>query len=141
MLDSVCRKPFDDGLHEPSLPTKQPFSVPPVAPQVPVQMVRLQDWCAQHSLSYIDVLKTDCQGYDLEVLKGADALLRNRQIGTLCVEVLFTELYQGQAYFDDILSFLRLRGYSLFGIYGVCRDSERAMAWADAVFMAPKPPR
>lgn len=104
--------------------------------QVPVQVVRLQDWCKAQSLEHVHVLKVDCQGYDLQVLRGADDLLREGRIELLCVEVSFKPLYEGQAFFDEILNFLRLRDYALYGIYDVRRDPDGGIAWADAVFMA-----
>ncbi|MFZ4595746.1 MAG: FkbM family methyltransferase, partial [Verrucomicrobiaceae bacterium] len=86
-------------------------------------------------LTKIHVLKTDCQGFDLEVLRGAETLLRNGAIQILCCEVLLTKQYHQQAYFDDIYRYLRDLGYNLLNLYQPFRRADGTIRWADAVFV------
>src|SRR5215472_1325343 len=49
----------------------------------------LQSFCAEQNVKHIDLLKTDTEGFDLEVLKGAEAMLCARQIQFILAEVTF----------------------------------------------------
>jgi FkbM family methyltransferase len=59
----------------------------------------------------VDYLKLDVQGAEILVLQGAEARLADALV--VHTEVLFVELYRGQALFGDIDAFLRARGFVL----------------------------
>lgn len=59
------------------------------------------------------LLKIDVQGFELEVLRGADRLLDT--IDIVLVECSFAEFYEGQAMADDVIRFAHDRGFSLTG--------------------------
>ncbi len=61
-----------------------------------------------------DVLKVDTQGTELEVLRGAGALLDN--VLAVELEVEFVEQYDGQPLFTDVDCFMREAGFQLRGI-------------------------
>jgi len=58
-----------------------------------------------------DFLKIDVQGYELEVLKGAENALKNSRGCEL--EVSFIEIYRDQPLFAEIDFFMRARGFFL----------------------------
>jgi len=45
-----------------------------------IKMTKLDDYCKTHSIKNIDILKIDTQGYDYFVLKGAQKMLKTKQI-------------------------------------------------------------
>jgi FkbM family methyltransferase len=49
----------------------------------------LDSFWAEQNINNIDLLKTDTEGFDLEVLKGAEAMLRAQQIQFILAEVTF----------------------------------------------------
>lgn len=58
----------------------------------PTERVRIRtvdSFCAEHRVAQINLLKTDCEGYDLRVLHGADRMLREGQIAAVLCEVNF----------------------------------------------------
>ncbi len=75
----------------------------------------LDDLLRNHQIKYIDFLKVDTQGGELEVLKGADGFLKHTLLG-LKVEVQFSELYKGRPTFLDIDKYLRDRGYEIIDL-------------------------
>ncbi len=79
-----------------------------------VPVVPLDVLVAREQLAPPDLLKLDVQGYELEVLRGAETCLRSAR-AVLC-EVSFREYYAGQPLFADVLSFLRERGFSLHAL-------------------------
>lgn len=56
-------------------------------------------------------LKIDTQGFEMEVLKGADNVLKN--IIGLQLELSITEMYKGEALFDEIIAYLKQRAFVL----------------------------
>lgn len=58
-------------------------------PTIPVEMTTLDEFCLENSISHISLLKTDCEGYDANVVRGASGLLRGRQIDTVYCEINF----------------------------------------------------
>jgi FkbM family methyltransferase len=46
----------------------------------------IDSFCAQHSIDCVDVLKVDTEGFDLQVLRGAERMLRQNRVGFIYVE-------------------------------------------------------
>jgi len=55
------------------------------------------------------LLKLDVQGFELEVLRGAEGLLPNVEF--IICEVLLADFYENQTKAEDIFAFLRARGF------------------------------
>ncbi len=101
----------------------------------PVWTVSLDDWAAQSGIDRIDVLKLDLQGFEVEALKGAAALLR-RGIRCIYTEVSFVPLYEGSCLFGDVDALLRQHGYRLYNLYHLAtkrRDGQ--LNGADALYI------
>lgn len=62
---------------------------------------------------YIDYLKLDTQGTELEILKGSEQLIKSRKINILKIEVSTIAVYENQVLFSDIDVYLRSKGYIL----------------------------
>ena len=68
------------------------------------------------------LLKTDTQGHDLEVLRGATAMLD--RTAAVVIEMPVRNLYQDAPLFADILSELNSSGFELAGVYPVLKDTD-----------------
>jgi FkbM family methyltransferase len=77
-----------------------------------VPVTTLSAWCAARGIGRVDVIKLDTQGSDLDVLRGAEALLPTVQL--IEVEVEFNPLYEGQPLFGDVDAYLRRHGFRLW---------------------------
>jgi len=102
--------------------------------QVPVQITTLDRYCEERHISYITVLKSDTQGYDLEVLKGAEGLMGRNQIQLVYTEIQFDDMYQGSPTFDQLFRFLVDRNFRLVSIYDFHHQNNLA-SWSDALFI------
>lgn len=60
------------------------------------------------------LLKVDTQGYEMQVLQGAEELLA--RVSGLQLELSLTPLYEGQALFLDIIEWLAQRGFSMWSV-------------------------
>lgn len=143
----ITSKPDCSSLYRPNLSLLRRFAdVERFAIQCEknVEVRQLDSYCEQHHLSQVDLLKLDVQGAELKVLQGAATCLKGC-LG-LEMEVEFCELYEGQALFADVDSFVRSAGYTLFDIRPQrwCRSCSaprdpyingRQLIWGDAVYL------
>jgi len=79
------------------------------------------------------LLKIDTQGYDLEVLKGAESVLP--RVAALQIEVAFAALYSGVPSWHEVLSWCEGRGFGLYGLFPVLRDPCGQLVEADGILV------
>jgi hypothetical protein len=81
-----------------------------------------------------DFLKLDVQGYELEVLKGAEQVLSS--VEAVMMEVNLIAVYEGAPLADEAVAFMAARG---FRVYDVCtffrRPYDYALWQIDMVFV------
>jgi hypothetical protein len=87
-------------------------------------------------IDHIDILKSDTQGFDLEVLKGAQGVIGHGRVHLILIEINFAALYCGQPRFDEIYAWLSDRGFRLVSFYNACYMNHR-IGWCDALFVNP----
>jgi FkbM family methyltransferase len=104
---------------------------------VSTQVTTVDDYCSQHAIEAIDVLKSDTQGYDLEVLRGAGHMLEARRVHLVYMEVNFAEIYERSPRLDEVFGFLADRGFALVAFYRFQFQHDRA-SWTDALFVHPE---
>jgi FkbM family methyltransferase len=76
--------------------------------EVATPLCRLDDFRKQQDLPSPDLIKLDVQGYELEVLRGAEDSLTHAK--AIIAEVSFERYYENQCLFHEIVRFLADRG-------------------------------
>jgi FkbM family methyltransferase len=104
--------------------------------EVTVSVDTIDHFCQQHSIDFIDILKTDTQGFDLEVLKGAEQMLSGGRIGLVYTEISIAEIYQNGACLDELYGWMRGHGYRLVTFYRMAFRGGLASS-TDALFAHP----
>jgi FkbM family methyltransferase len=103
---------------------------------VTATVTTIDQFCKDHGIEHISILKMDIQGGELMALRGAEETLTGGRADLVYSEVLFASLYEKQATFFEIHAHLEARGYTLFGLYdmqyGVNPKGE--LAWCDALY-------
>lgn len=84
-----------------------------VTAKVPLRTRALGPLLDAHAPGALDLLKLDCQGFELEVLRTLGAAQLERLLFVVA-EVEFVELYRGQPLFRDVDRELAGRGFELF---------------------------
>jgi FkbM family methyltransferase len=102
---------------------------------IEVKTETIDNYCHTAGIDRIDLLKMDAQGAELNVLKGADNVLRRFPIPLIYTEVSFLNIYDGGAPFDVLAAHLRDKGYQLHNLYGLATNQKGQLAWGDAVFV------
>lgn len=81
-----------------------------------VEMQTVATYCLEHEISTIDLLKTDCEGFDCQVLSGAGEMLtEGRVFGILCEVNLRRDGHHAD--FFEIHEYLEKHGYYAFAFY------------------------
>jgi len=100
-----------------------------------VEVVTLDEFCKNNDISYINLLKTDTEGFELNVLKGASSMMEKNKIQFVYVEIFFNENYVGQSSFGDIYNFLLGNRFELVRFYDVLYTDEGLASKTDALFI------
>jgi FkbM family methyltransferase len=77
-----------------------------------IELMTLDDWCADNAVDQVDLVKLDTQGSELDILRGAKRTLEH--VSVVQAEVEFNPMYKGQPLFGDVDRFLRDRGFVLW---------------------------
>ena len=89
------------------------------------------------SLDRIAILKTDTEGYDLQVLKGASRTLAEQKIDVVMSEAFFVRYRQGQCYFWDLADFMHSKGYFFVNLFDQRNTSQGRLYTANAIWVSP----
>jgi Methyltransferase FkbM domain len=108
------------------------FTVSVAAPQKSVlcgtQVVEIDtvdNFCRDHQISRIDVLKMDVQGWELEVLKGAEEMIIGNKVRHIFAEVGFRVEGPDINSFSTIDQALTKYNYLFSGFYDLSRYGDR----------------
>jgi FkbM family methyltransferase len=107
-----------------------------VVPQERADFFTLDDFCREHDVHAIALLKLDVEGHELAALRGAGALFARGAIGAVQFEFGGCAI-DARIYFQDFWYWLHERGYEIFRVlpsgelYPIPRYSERyEVFWA-----------
>jgi FkbM family methyltransferase len=112
---------------------------------VSVETVTLDAYCGQHAIAHIDILKTDTEGHDLEVLKGARRLFTEARVDWVLTEATFDPDDASHSDFGSIHEWLAGQGMTPWCFYEQFHiDGGRRLMFLNVLFArrlpaAPKP--
>lgn len=93
-----------------------------------VQTVCLDQFCRDHAIDRIDLLKLDVQGHEHSTLKGAERLLRNGCIGIIFMELNWAGNSAVVSPAGESIALLEKAGYK-FSAAGKYMDWKRSGEW------------
>lgn len=95
-------------------------------------------FCERHGIQRIDYLKIDTEGADLDVLRGAERMLRNAMIGVIEVEVGIGQDNETHVPLGDVRHYLESLDFLVFGFYEQVSEWKRHLPHlrrANAIFV------
>lgn len=72
--------------------------------KVEVQIITIDEWAERNDISYVDFLRLDIQGNELNVLMASPKIVSTAKV--ILTEVEFVESYEGQYLFEDVKAWL-----------------------------------
>jgi FkbM family methyltransferase len=102
-----------------------------------IRIMTLDRFCEDEGLSGIDILKTDTEGFDLDVLKGAEGLIRRGLVRNILTECSLHEGDREHSSFQEISEWLGTRGFEFHAIYEpVHHPEDGRLYFCNALFKA-----
>jgi len=81
-----------------------------------VDVITLDDFCNNHKISDIDLLKIDTEGHEKEVLEGASNLIKEKKIKYILLEFHLSKMYKNYC-IEDLEKFLDNYNFKLLKKY------------------------
>ncbi|MEZ4795943.1 MAG: FkbM family methyltransferase [Flavobacteriaceae bacterium] len=116
---------------------KREFTSATIVDTYKVDVTTLDVYCSERGVKYINVLKTDTEGFELKVLEGASQLFKDNKIQCVHVELFFEPHFVGQSSAGDIMNFLFKHQFKLVRFYEFDRSHEGYASRTDALFINP----
>jgi hypothetical protein len=82
-----------------------------------IKMQTLSDLCSKESISHINFLKVDTEGFDLQVIQSAESMLEKQSIDFIEAEVGMNPTNTLHVPLHHVQSYLESKDYFLFGLY------------------------
>lgn len=80
-----------------------------------VNIISIDEYCETNSISKIDLLKIDTQGYEEQVLSGCYNLIKNNSVDLIETEIMLDDVYDRNISIYDLEKFLK-DSHKLIGI-------------------------
>jgi FkbM family methyltransferase len=84
---------------------------------VNVSVTTIDNFCRDKSILHVDLIKTDTEGFDLEVLQGAREMLSSGSVSVVLSEAGFSKSDLRHTYFFDLFTLLTGYGFKFIGLY------------------------
>lgn len=99
-----------------------------------IKVDTIDNFVKEEDISKIDILKSDTEGFDMEVLKGAKYCLENQLIDLLYIEVGFNKSDFQHSYVIQIIDVLENYGYGFSGLFEMSYTEQNIILYANALF-------
>lgn len=101
-----------------------------------VKIETIDEFCAKNNISSIDLLKTDAEGLDLKIIKGAENLIKAGKVKYILSEVGLNPDNNRNTPFDELKKYLFSHGYKLRAFYDQSNYGNKPyMTCANALFL------
>lgn len=102
-----------------------------------VTIETVDDFCREHALDHIDILKIDVQGWELEVLRGANMMLSRNAIWFVFAEVGFRRSDTDMQHFADLNDFMEYNRFQFCGLYDIYRygPAKQFVGFSNALYV------
>lgn len=103
---------------------------------VDVEVMTVDSFAEKHGLKRIDILKSDTEGYEMEVLVGAREVLAAERVRFVLVECGFHPGDRRHTLFDELRDYLLPLGFRVFGFYDQQLEwsGEKSLRFANVTF-------
>ena len=98
-----------------------------------IDVETIDNFCSMYDIEYVDILKSDTQGFELQILHGAESMMDRNKIGLIYLEIIFSNMYYNLPPYYEIFEFLFKKKFHLIAFYDMYYQKNLA-SWTDALF-------
>lgn len=113
---------------------KRKYTTSKISEKYFVDVITLDSYIDKEKIDYVNLLKTDTEGFELNVLKGAATTFKLNKVQFVLVEAFFDENYIGQASFGQIYDYLIDNGFELVRFYDFTYTKDNLLSRSDVLF-------
>ena len=99
-----------------------------------INLIKIDDFCEQHNIQSIDILKLNVQGHEPKCLSGAKNLFSKNKIKYIVVELDMGDRYSVNNQFYHIEENMVPYGYSLYDIILIKRNDQSKIQMINAIY-------
>jgi FkbM family methyltransferase len=99
-----------------------------------VKVSTVDSFCASNGIDKISLLKSDTEGFDLDVLRGSSASLEAGKIDYILSEACFDRRDKQHTCLFDIIEFLDPLGYELVSLFDLSQHRNGRLHYLNALF-------
>jgi hypothetical protein len=102
-----------------------------------VEVETVDAFCESNDIESIDLLKMDVQGWEMEVIHGAENMIEENKVQFILSEVAFRRADEDMQHFSELNDYLEGAGFWLCGFYDPFRWGARKqfVGFVDALYM------
>lgn len=101
--------------------------------ELDIEVITINQYSKLNSIGEIDLIKTDTQGYDYQVLLGAKDILK--KVKFIVCELHFFPFYENEELFFKICEFLYSNNFYLYSLYNLNKLNYDVLLESDALFI------
>lgn len=124
---------YEDHVNSSALPMGKDLSQHNTYSETEVECSTLDIEAGLAGIDHINILKIDTQGFDLEVLKGAQKLIDARKVDIVLIEHIVAELYKDGPAYSEQVRFFEQNDFKLVVSYRLNMD-KGMVTWFDSVY-------
>lgn len=106
-----------------------------------VSVTTAVDFARDNDIDRVNIFKVDTEGFDLEVLRGAEQMLTERRLDLVQVEAGMNPENEHHVYFEKLTEYMHDHDYRLIGIYHLHNEwptQSPKLRRSDLLFASPK---
>lgn len=96
--------------------------------EITVEAIRIDTWAKERGIKKIDLIWLDLQGAEYEALESIGNMIY--YIEAMFIELELKEIYKGQKLFEDVVKFLKSKGFSMIKFH-----TSKKKWWGNGVFL------
>lgn len=116
---------------------KRKYTTSQIVEKYNVDVITFDSYVDREKINYVNLLKTDTEGFELNVLKGGSNSFDSNKVQFVLVEAFFDENYEGQASFGQIYDYLIEKGFTLVRFYEFTYTKDNLASRSDVLFYNP----
>ncbi len=103
-----------------------------------IKVTTLDEFADQHGIQHIDILKTDTENFDLDVIEGSSRLLREHRVSFILSEVGISASDTAHTNLFQLTELMLEKDFELMGIYDRLYHYKfpRVRGWCNALFIS-----